>query len=343
MQHEIKKQTSLLDQNGNLTEPGFAKHMLFSYRRDDIKAPKALVKEWDYYYVGNDRYGVALTIADNGYMGLDSVTFLDFRERWQITKSQMRLLPLGRTGLPDTPDRDADTVSQGRQHSLSFRREKDRRILRFKMQRFQGEALIAGELILTQEPEESMVIATPFQKPGRFYLNQKINCMRAEGFVQVGPQYCEFRPEDTFAVLDWGRGVWTYHNTWYWSSLSAQLGGIPFGFNLGYGFGDTAAATENMLFFGGKAHKLGNVVFEIPARDGKADYLSPWKFHDGDHRLAMDFVPILDRAACTDFGVLKSDQHQVFGRFSGRAVLDDGTALSFRDLIGFAEQVENKW
>ena len=53
-------------------------------------------------------------------------------------------------------------------------------------------------------------------------------------------------------------------------------------------------------------------------------------------------IPI-DRASCTDFKLLKSDQHQVFGRFSGKAVLDDGSVLEIRDLAGFAEKVTNKW
>ena len=152
-----------------------------------------------------------------------------------------------------------------------------------------------------------------------------------------------FYPTDAFAVLDWGRGVWTYHNTWYWSSASGALDGVPFGFNLGYGFGDTSAATENALFYGGRLHKLEEVDFGIPQKDGKPDFLSPWHFTSSDGRFTAEFRPILDRAACTDFQLLKSDQHQVFGRFTGECVLDDGTALSFRDFPGFAEQVENKW
>ena len=57
----------------------------------------------------------------------------------------------------------------------------------------------------------------------------------------------------------------------------------------------------------------------------------------------MDFAPVLDRASCTDVKFIKSDQHQVFGRFTGRAVLDEGTVLEVKDLMGFAEKVENKW
>lgn len=98
-----------------------------------------------------------------------------------------------------------------------------------------------------------------------------------------------------------------------------------------------------MLFYGGRAHKLSQVQFHIPTRDGREDYLRPWTFTSDDGRFEMDFVPILDRAACTDVKLIKSDQHQVFGRFTGTAVLDDGTAVRVKDFLGFAEKVENKW
>ena len=57
----------------------------------------------------------------------------------------------------------------------------------------------------------------------------------------------------------------------------------------------------------------------------------------------MDFVPIMDRASNTDFVILGSDQHQVFGRFSGTAILDDGKEIKIKDFTGFAEKVSNKW
>ena len=69
MQHEITRRIPLLDEKGNLTEPGYAKKLLPAYRRRDIKANKLRIKEWDYYFIGNGRYGIALTIADNSYMG----------------------------------------------------------------------------------------------------------------------------------------------------------------------------------------------------------------------------------------------------------------------------------
>ena len=343
MQHEITQIIPLLDEKGNLTQAGYAKKLLPVYDRSKVKGGLMRLKEWDYYYVGSDRFGVALTIADNSYMGLDSISFLSFEgEPWEITKSPMRILTLGRTGLPQTSAEGVSAIS-GKGYSLQFRVEDGKRVLQAHMDNFKDGAAIDIDVTLTDEPEESMVICTPFDKPGHFYYNQKINCMRASGTVKIGEDVYTFEPDSAFGVLDWGRGVWTYHNTWYWGSVSGLVHGVDFGFNIGYGFGDTSAASENMLFFNGKAHKLSQVTFEIPMKDGKEDYLKPWKFTSDDGRFEMDFAPVIDRASCTDFKVLKSDQHQVFGRFSGTAELDDGTRLVVQDLLGFAEKVENKW
>jgi hypothetical protein len=57
----------------------------------------------------------------------------------------------------------------------------------------------------------------------------------------------------------------------------------------------------------------------------------------------MLFQPIMDRASCTNVLVIESDQHQVFGKFNGYMVLDDGTRLEIRDFLGFAEKVKNRW
>ncbi len=342
MQHEITSAAPLLDASGNLREPGWARSLLPVYCRSQIRAPKSRIKEWDYYLVTDGHIGIALTIADNGYMGLDSVSFLNFDERWQITKSPMRAFPMGKTGLPETSVLGASGIAASG-YALAFYHEDGARRLSFHMDRFRGKDAIEGIITLTDEPDESLVIATPFEKPGHFYYNQKINCLRASGWVELGAERFELTPDKFFAVLDWGRGVWTYHNTWYWSSASGLLDGAPFGWNLGYGFGDTSAATENALIYNGRLHKLDHVTFEIPMKDRKEDYLSPWRFTSSDGRFEMQFRPVLDRAACTDFKLLKSDQHQVFGTFTGTAVLDDGSALSVRDFFGFAEKVENKW
>ncbi len=342
MQHEITRPIPLLDTRGNLTEPGWARSLLPVYERAKVKAGAARLKEWDYYLVMGEGFALALTVADNSYMGLDSISFLDFNEGWQVTKSPMRLFPMGSTGLPES-SLQGDVASGGRGYGIFFRNKEGGRMLTAQMERFKDGQTLDVQVALTDPPEDSIVTCTPFDKQGCFYYNEKINCMRATGHVKLGERVYTFRPENSFGTLDWGRGVWTYHNTWYWASASGLVGGVPFGFNLGYGFGDTRAASEDAIFYDGKLHKLDRVSWRIPQKGGKADYMAPWRFTGGDGHFEMNFQPIMDRAALTSLAVLKSDQHQVFGRYTGRAILNDGRIITVKNLMGFAERVENKW
>ena len=259
MQHEITERIPLLDGSGNLTQPGYAKKLLPVYRRADIKAGKLRIKEWDYYLINNGRFALALTVDDNGYMGLDSISLLDFENGWEITNSPMSFMPLGKLRMPETSAA-GDVSHGGKKHLISFKHAgPGRRVLDARMDNFGPAGAITAHVELFDEPDESMVICTPFDKPGHFYYNQKINCMRAEGEVSYNGVKYVFDPSESFAVLDWGRGVWTYHNTWYWGSASYHVDGVPFGWNIGYGFGDCSAASENMLFYNGRAHKLSQV------------------------------------------------------------------------------------
>lgn len=343
MQHEITKRHPLLDDDGHLIETGYAKSLILDYDRKKIKANQLRIKEWDYYLICNGDFGIALTIDDNSYMALDSISFLDFRNAFEHTNSPMKAMTLGKRNFPSS-SKTGDVRADGKDYSIEFVNQGDKRILDFRMEKFDKDKSIEGSITLEDYDDESMVIVTPYRESKvHFYYNQKINCMPASGKVVYGGKEYVFDRKDSFGTLDWGRGVWTYRNTWYWGSASGIVEGKRFGFNIGYGFGDTSAASENMLFHDGKAHKLSQVTFNIPMKDGKEDYLSDWTFSSDDGRFEMDFRPILDRHANTDFIILGSNQHQVFGYFSGRCVLDDGKVLEIRDLLGFAEKVSNKW
>ena len=345
MQREIVKTQPLLNEKGEIGEPGYAKTMVWNYNRENIKACKALIKEWDYYYIGNDYYALCLTIADMGYIGALSATVIDFKKPWEITKSALILFPMGRLKMPASSASGSVSAKSGAVE-MTFENKDDKRRLSGVYPKFgkNGETLVF-DVEITEAPEESMVIATPFLKQGRFYYNQKINCMRASGEFRLGENQYVFDKKTSLATLDWGRGVWTYDNTWYWGSLQTVLSdGSTFGFNIGYGLGDTSAASENMLFYNGKSHKLDQVIFNIP-RDvtGNYEYMSPWTFTSNDGRLELNFVPVIDRFAPVDLKLFAMIPHQVFGKMSGKAVLDDGKEIILNDVLAFAERVHNKW
>ena len=343
MQNEITQRIPLLNDKGNIEHPGYARQPYWVYDRLDVRASALRIKEWDYYCVMGPAFGLALTVADNGYMGLDSITLFDFVQKTETTKSFMQAFPLGKKKLPFSSLK-GDVLVKNKAYTLAFTHVGNARLLEVSVKNFKDGQALNARIKLSEEPRDSLVVATPFEKKHHFYYNHKVTGYRASGEITLGSTVLSVDPSDSFAVLDWGRGVWTYSNTWYWANAAGMQGDQLVGLNLGYGFGDTSAATENMIFVNGVGHKLTAVRFEIPIDEhGKERYLDPWRFTSSDQRLTLDFYPILDRNSNTKVLFLQSDQHQVFGEFSGSLVLDDGSTLKIEKLRGFAEKVMNRW
>ena len=341
MQHKLIP-GKLLNATGNLNEAGYATSLVKEYSRSDIKASKWRIKEWDYYYIGNSKYGVALTIADNSYMSLCSLSFLDFEKPRDITKSVMKWFTFGKTKLPSS-SKEGDVSFASKTVTMSFKHENGKRHLSCLYKKFTKDKKdLRLDLYLEETNKDSIVVATPFKKVAHFYYNQKINLLKCNGYVKIGEKIYDFN-DNTYGVLDWGRGVWTYKNTWFWSSLSGEFEGKKIGFNLGYGFGDTSTHSENIFFYDNKSYKLEDVHFDIPFdKHGKDSFMEPWKFRSISGDINLTFTPILNRHANMNVGIIKSLQNQVFGKFSGYIVID-GKEYFFTDMLGFAEKVTNKW
>lgn len=344
MKQDILTAGALLNNQGELNQAGYAYRLVKSYDRRAIKAHPLRIKEWDYYLITTDAFGLALTVADNSYMSLLSATFLDFKSKTEHTFSPMSFFTFGKLGLPASSET-GDIHVQHPKMDVRIFHENNRRHLVVSIPNVNKLGSLQADILLTEMYDDTMVIATPYREnPKAFYYNQKIIGMKAEGTVRFQGTVHHFLPEHSYGILDWGRGVWTYENTWYWSAANGKIGKDLFGFNLGYGFGDTSLASENMIFYQGKAHKLDRVEFIIPSfPNGQPDYLKPWTFTSSDGRFESSFSPLLDRSSRTKIAVLESDQHQVFGYFSGKAILDDKKVVEFKDFLGFAEKVHNKW
>jgi len=339
MDHLITKRQSLLNELGHLNEPGYSMKPLFEYNRKMIKANSWRIKEWDYYASINDDFAVTFTVADLGYLGMLTACYLDFKTGFQQKKTYMKPFTFGRLCLPNDADK-GDIVYKDRRCEFNFIVNKDHRLLKVKINKFVKGKDFEANLKLLDYSDDRMVIATPWaENKLAFYYNQKINCMPTSGTVRIGETEYKYNQKKHFSVLDWGRGVWTYKNTWYWGSLSGLVEGKRFGFNIGYGFGDTTKATENMLFYDGKASKLEKVTFQFDSKD----VMKPWKFTSSNRRLELTMTPVLDRVDNTNLGVIKNFGHQVFGKFNGYVILDNGKKLIIEDLMGFAEEIINQY
>ncbi|OPZ28006.1 MAG: hypothetical protein BWZ02_01448 [Lentisphaerae bacterium ADurb.BinA184] len=60
-------------------------------------------------------------------------------------------------------------------------------------------------------------------------------------------------------------------------------------------------------------------------------------------RLDLTFTPFKERIATTKLGIIDSEVHQMFGRYTGHVRLDDGQTVELPGIIGFAEEHHARW
>ncbi|MDX9953927.1 MAG: DUF2804 domain-containing protein, partial [Anaerolineae bacterium] len=266
-QQEITESLALLDSQGHLTKTGWARQAFWDCNLEAVRFYRPLtrplqrfrVKRWDYYGIITPTHFYSFTLADLGYAGQVFAYILDFAGRSH--HEETLTIPFGH-GI-ELPRNSTEGTShyEGKSVRMTFQIEATGRRLSVDWDGFNGSKL-AAEIFLHLPPEhESLVITIPI-KGNRFYYNRKINCLPAEGWIESGGQRLELYPETHLGNLDWGRGVWEYKSFWVWASASGFLPDRRrVGLNLGFGFGDTSAATENALFLDGRIHKLGQVDF----------------------------------------------------------------------------------
>lgn len=344
MQREITAPSPLLDQSGALAQVGWARQPYldcnlenaYFYRCRSLQTLR--IKRWDYYGVTTPDFFFSATLSHVGYLGLVFVYVLDFASGDLVEETLM--VPLGR-GIHLARNSDSgDSFFDNGRVRVAFRLEKGKRCVQVDWPAFHRGQGIAADLTLhCPQEHESMVIVIPMRGQ-RFYYNRKINCLPTEGWIRHGQRRFNLQPDKALGNMDWGRGVWEYQSFWVWASASAFLDdGRTLGLNMGYGFGDTSAATENAFVLNGRIHKLEKVAFDYDPHN----FMRPWRMHSPDGRLNLEFMPFKERVAKSNLLLLYSEVHQMFGRYSGTLRTDEGEELHIRDVIGFAEEHHARW
>jgi len=295
------------------------------------------IKRWDYYGVTTPTHFFSATIGDIGYLASIFVYLIDLATGEYHEETLTIPLARGIT-LPRNSTKGESVFDNGKVR-LRFHAEPEARKLAVTWPGFGGHDLSAEVKLRLPREHESMTVVIPIAG-NRFYYNRKVNCMEASGWIKHGDDRIEVQPANSLGNLDWGRGVWEYNSFWVWAGASGFLpDGRTVGLNMGYGFGDTSAATENALILNGRVHKLAQVDFTYDS----SNFKRPWKMTAPDGRLALEFVPFVERVAKTDLQVLSSEVHQMFGRYHGTATADDGEVIRLDGLVGFAEEHHAKW
>ena len=359
VQKEYTEPTRLLDDEGNLLAPGFARHMVFDYDRSQV-VPKMRSKEWDFYQISNGKYAVQLNFANISFGGFISAKLIDLHNKQHDRKldtntvcdatvlyvggrEKYKMPPKG-----DVPNNLKYTVENflGKAE-FEFDTKETSRTLYFKG-KAKGEDVICDFHMDIPEGLENITTVLPFKnmKSG-FFMTTKQNCMPCSGTFKFGDKVVEFSKEDTFCALDWGRVNTPYQLVWYWGNGAQKVKDADgtehtVGFEITWCIGDESFATETAIFYDGKLHKFGAVdVEKFPKTNG---FMNEWKFVSEDGRFDMTMTPFFDNHSDTNvLNLLRMHTHQLHGIWNGTLTLDDGKKIEIKDMYAFCEYCENKW
>jgi len=204
---------------------------------------------------------------------------------------------------------------------------------------FAGRPLTAQFTITIPPQHETLNVVVPWNER-TFQFTSKQNCLPAEGIVRVGEQETVFGGAQSFACLDFGRGIWPRHCRWNWGSASGNQAGRLIGLNLGGQWTDRTGSTENGIFVDGRLHKLSN---DLTWQYNKKDYKQPWRITEPDGRVELTFTPFLERVATSNVWLVRSEVHQLFGHYDGTVTTTDGQQVPVKNLVGWAEDHVALW
>jgi hypothetical protein len=344
MQNQIRKSSALLSDSGGLLQVGWSPQPLLdsNLEKANFYALKIFqplrMKRWDYYGISTPTHFFSFTVSDIGYLGMVFAYVVDFEKKTHHEET-VAVPFAGGVQIPRNSTQ-GQTCYRNKKVSLVFEKDANQRFVKVRWENFENGQSLNAELSMQERPEyESMNLVIPIEEK-RFYFNRKINCLPVSGWIEYLGRRHELSPQTCLANLDWGRGVWAYKSFWVWASASGFLpNGRPIGLNMGYGFGDSSKATENAFILDNKIQKLENIHFEYDSRN----FMAPWKMRSDDGRLELTFTPFYERIAKTDAKILTSEVHQMFGKYAGTLVSDQGEKLAIQDLIGFAEEHHACW
>ena len=190
---------------------------------------------------------------------------------------------------------------------------------------------------------ESLNVVIPWSDE-MFNFTSKHQARPAAGQLSVGDRRWEIggpNGAESWGVLDVGRGRWPAEITWNWGGGAGRCGDHVVGLQMGAKWTAGTGFTENGLIVDGRLAKLGSELIWDYDWD---EPMRPWQVVDPRGQLDAVLSPRFDKHSKVDAGPdLKSETHQVFGTWSGRLLTDDGLALEFGDLQGFAEEARQRW
>lgn len=293
-------------------------------------------KRWEYWNIATPTHIAALTVSSLDYAGVLEVWVLDrgTGRTWGRTAT----VPFAR-GVELAP-----TLEGGPARARARGLEIDIDEVPAAADRQRGTRLrasIAGAEIdvVAELPvgHERLAVVVPWS-PTRFQYTVKDVARPATGRLVLDGREVAVPAGRSWAVLDHGRGRWPYDVTWNWGAGSGVSGGRVIGLQVGGRWTIGTGSTENGVVIDGRLHPI---LRELEWDYDRADPAAPWRVSGG--RLEAALQPFHVKTTRTSLGIVSNRTQQAFGTWSGTFERARGDVVAFDGIVGWAEEVRNRW
>ncbi|MBO7079211.1 MAG: DUF2804 family protein [Bacilli bacterium] len=326
----LLKSGKLLDDSGNLIASGFAFDLVKQYRRSEVLLENRL-KEINKYYVISDTFALTLVVNSAFNSTFVSISFTDFEKNVTYSKTKVKVREQSRIVM--TPSSKLGSIEYEKNDvCVEIYNDYTERKLIFSMKNFAGKQDFYCLVNMHETTNGTSVVACPFEKEQEFLYNQHINCMKVDGYVNIGYDHYVFG-SNTRASMDWIRGVFPKGDLSYKKAIvSTVKDGIEIGFVFVDKLGSAKYATPNMIFHDMHACKLNEVRFkQEKSKDG-----IKYKITALDSQLDLEFVET-DTIKEQAFSIYeKVDRKIIYGKYRGYIMFDQDR-IEIDDLFGIIE------
>jgi hypothetical protein len=340
-QYERESPLPVLDENGRPVNFGWARSPLLSYDPLLCIAPRRRITESDRYIIFSPTHLMTLEVLDGGYLGSIGISLVFFKDKRRITQSAVIPFSLGGLNLPNSSEQGSVRIQRKKMMVDFILMEGGARIIKVDISNFGHHRRLWGAVVLSAAAgSQSIVTHLPWRREkSAFRYSRRSPWYVAEGVMQLSGAEIVFTKGNSWAIFDWNRGVRPRSDIRYWAAACGLSGDRQIAFNVGYGAVDSGPGTENAFFVDGRLHKLDQVTFHI----SPANWLEPWRFTSNVNRLEMVFHPNQERFEHNRLFFHSLKRRQVYGAFSGKVILDDGSALEFQNITGIAERRKTRF
>jgi hypothetical protein len=287
-------------------------------------------KRWEYWNVATPTHILALTVSSIDYAAVHEVWVFDraTEREWHAAAT---VLPARGVELPASLDGGpARARAKGLEIDIDVVEAGTR--LRARIDGAQFDIVAA-----LPEGHERLAVVVPWSDT-RFQYTVKDLARPASGWVELDGERIDLPEGESWAVLDHGRGRWPYDIRWNWGAGSGISGGRVIGVQVGAKWTEGTGSTENAFFVDGRLHKIHE---ELEWEYDIARWREPWRISGGG--LDAVFTPFHDKVTRTDLVVLSAHTDQCFGHWSGAFRTAEGETIAFDGILGWAEEVHNRW